>query len=65
MTASLSDTLIVLLPAHSTTNLLGSRVDSARVRTVKQLYEFRRDGDRVLGDHRVRAETAASRDSEI
>jgi len=32
---------------------------------VKQLYEFGGDGDLVLGDHRVRAKTAASRYSEI
>jgi len=35
------------------------------IRTVKQLDEFSGDGDSVLGDDGVRAETGASRDAEV
>lgn len=36
-----------------------------RVRTVVQLDELGSDGDGVLGDDRVRAETAARRDAQV
>jgi len=35
------------------------------LRTAYQLYEFGGDGNVVLGDYCVRAETAATRDTEI